>query len=296
MGVNMVNKCFCCKHGVIKQNMVAGCNMYMPQEYDIGLCEYTYVDRGGDCICPEFVQEKEEEKEKESNKKIGDVVFVLTGREKSSRVPRKICRDFAGTTLFDIAIQKLQRCFNVPNENIYASVGDKSLIDIAKRNNVKIFYRSEESCLEERDVKKIHEYAYYLRGKYKHVIVVNSCMPFLTCNTINKFVDAFLECPAGLFGVIEKKTYYWNEKGECVTRLENGTTMNTKYADVVYEAAHALYGSSIEDILNGYFMGDFSPHNPDIFPIKESIELFDIDYPWQFEVAETLYSNGFSYE
>ena len=45
----------------------------------------------------------------------------------------------------------------------------------------------------------------------------------------------------------------------------------------------------MKDIGNSVFMGSFTRKgDPDFFIIEE-IECFDIDWPWQFKVAETMY-------
>ena len=65
--------------------------------------------------------------------------------------------------------------------------------------------------------------------------------------------------------------------------------MNTKIVDPVYEAAHCLYATPMEIIKDGFFMDDKSPADPYLFCMEE-LESFDIDEPWQFDVAEVLYN------
>ena len=47
----------------------------------------------------------------------------------------------------------------------------------------------------------------------------------------------------------------------------------------------------MEDIGKGIYMGSFKkPDDPKFF-IMDEIECFDIDWPFQFEVAEVMYKN-----
>ena len=72
---------------------------------------------------------------------------------------------------------------------------------------------------------------------------------------------------------------------------EGQTLMNTKAVEPTYEAAHVLYATPRELIKEGRYMGDFEkPGGIKLFPMDE-LETFDIDYEWQFNVAELLYKN-----
>jgi CMP-N-acetylneuraminic acid synthetase len=73
-------------------------------------------------------------------KEIKDICFILQSRINSKRLPKKIIREFAGTTLFNIAIEKLVNSELIPNENIYCSLYDEELKDIAKDYPVNIFH------------------------------------------------------------------------------------------------------------------------------------------------------------
>ena len=96
-----------------------------------------------------------------------------------------------------------------------------------------------------------------------------------------------------MFAVTKKKNYYWNADYELVTPWPEGQELlNTKAVEHTYEAAHALYGSPMYLIGEGKFMGDhegtWKRGNPILMPIGEE-EAFDIDYPWQFDLAKGVF-------
>jgi len=92
-----------------------------------------------------------------------------------------------------------------------------------------------------------------------------------------------------LFGVIEKKNYFWNTKGELITPWPDGEAiLNTKMVGTTLEAAHCLYAGSMPALGENVWMGDYTPNSPELFVVPEE-ETFDVDYEWQFGVAETLY-------
>jgi len=66
-------------------------------------------------------------------KNINEILFIVQVRLNSQRVPNKMIRNFAGTTLTDILLQKLVQCKNIPNHQIYLSAHEKELIDIVNK-------------------------------------------------------------------------------------------------------------------------------------------------------------------
>ena len=122
--------------------------------------------------------------------------------------------------------------------------------------------------------------------------MVSACNPLLKISTIDNFFETYCNSDKdGAFAVFEKKTYYWDKCGKAITDWKGSTTLNTKFVDSVCEAAHCLYGSRMDIIGNGFWMDTKSPPELELF-VMEELEAFDIDYEWQFSVAEELYSKG----
>lgn len=223
-------------------------------------------------------------------KDINDIVFIIQARLNSERVPKKMVRAFAGTTLLDIALTKLVESKIIPKQNIYVSVFEQELKQIAEKYSLNIFNRSEESANNDNSLQKIYEWHDQL--PYKYVIKVNACSPLLNVETIDNFVRTFInQEKESLFGVIPTKDYYWNEDGKLVTPWPKyQTIMNTKAVETTYKAAHVLYASRLDLISQNKFMGDFQTEGDiELFTLPE-LECFDIDYEWQFKVGELLYN------
>lgn len=223
-------------------------------------------------------------------KNISQVAFLVQARLSSQRCPRKMIRPFAETTLLDINIQKLVESEFIPNENIYVSIHEPELKEIARKYPVNIFDRSEKSANSE-GTPMTEIYEWWDKLPHSHVVLTNACAPMLKTETIENFTKAFLNTDSdGMFGVMAKKNYFWDSTGKFLTPLE-GAVMNTKFAKPIYEAAHVLYASKLEDIGRGIWMGDFSvPGQIELFEVEEQ-ECFDIDYEWEFEIYEKLYRN-----
>ena len=219
-------------------------------------------------------------------KNINDVCVVVQARLSSQRCPNKMLRDFADTTLMDILLNKLVNS-ELPNSNIICSVFEPELIEVCSKYPVRTFIRSERSAMSEGNpLTEIFEW--WDRIPFKNVVMVSGCCPFIRKETIEKFFFDYLKSDNdGMFGVIEKKNYIWDNDGNLLTPFS--TSMNTKEAQSLSEAAHCLYAGKLDDIGHNVWMGDLSKRGDvELWPVPEN-ETMDIDHEWQFELYETLY-------
>lgn len=223
-------------------------------------------------------------------KNINDIAFVVQARMNSQRVPGKMLRPFAGTTLFGLVLDKLLQSKIIPSENIIASVYEKELFEEANtKRNIRTFNRSYNSANAENTIQEIYEWHDKLPHKY--VVLISGCNPLLKVETIDAFVKQFIEQDEeSLFAVMEKKQYYWNKEGKLIVPWPEGLNiMNTKAVEPTYEAAHVLYASRMDIVKDGFWMGDFQKDGDiKLFPMAE-LEAFDIDYEWQFTTGELLF-------
>lgn len=221
-------------------------------------------------------------------KNINDVCILIQARLGSQRVPGKMLRPFAKTTLVDILFEKLKTSTVIPQKNIYFSVYEKELKEVANNHNINIFPRSKASAMSEgKTLTEIFEW--HNKLPFKYVVLISACNPLLTIETIDNFILSFINSEKeGGFAVFEKKTYYWDKNHNSITDWKGLPIMNTKLIDPVYEAAHCLYASRMDIIQNEMWLSDSGPDNIELFTMDE-LEAFDIDYEWQFKVAEQLY-------
>ena len=227
-------------------------------------------------------------------KNIKDVCFIVQARLSSERLPRKMIKSFAGTNLIDIICKKINNSSIIPKDNFYFSAYDPEITKIVKENNLQLFNRSEESANAEGPMQVVMEYHKYLN--YKYLVVISACCPLLKIKTIDSFVSSYLQSQYdGMFGVIEKKNYFWNKDYNMITPWPDGLDiLNTKFVEPTYEAAHCLYAGKMDTIKDGIWMSNppFTKNNPALFIVPE-LEAFDIDYRWQFEFTEALYLKNY---
>jgi len=227
-------------------------------------------------------------------KDIKDILFIIQARTQSTRVLNKMLKPFADSNLFEIAINKILKSSLIPKENFYLSIMDDELIEIAKKYNLNYFIRSQESTQEPVTLPKVFEW--HDKLPFKYYININACNPLLRLETVEDFTRQFLKSNSrGQFGVFEKKTFLFDSEGGMLNKFYGDdkylATLETKFVETCYEAAHSLYAGNMEDISKEIYMGSFKKTNdPDLFIMNES-ECFDIDWPWQFDLAEKLYIN-----
>lgn len=224
-------------------------------------------------------------------KDIKKIAFIIQARLNSSRLPFKMIKNFKdGENLLDKAIRKFVDSELIPNENIFISVGEEKLIEIARKYPVKVFERSAKSYLNESKLQDIFEWHEDLSKEYDYYFMINGCSPFIKIETINEFLKQFLSTSSeGLFAVLERKTIAWDSNLKMINSKNNLKTLNTKEANKIYLPAHVLYAGKIIKIKKGIHMGTFNDTNdPELFIITDELECWDIDYEWQFNVANSL--------
>ena len=161
----------------------------------------------------------------------------------------------------------------------------------SKYDNVKIYYRSEESALSDGPIDKIWEWASEL--DFTFYVYLNACSPLLTPKTIHNFIQHFLNSDnESLFAVKKVRDYFWDDFGKLFLPRGKTTILNTKSVDLptLYQAAHTLYAGRLDDVADGIQLGDFSPGYPEIYPLDSKVETLDIDNQEEFEIAEAVYT------
>lgn len=222
-------------------------------------------------------------------KNINKVAIIVQARLNSQRLPKKMLKQFCESNLFEILLTKLKNSKIINEKNVYLSVHEEELIEASKKFNFNIYPRSKKSANEDNDIKVIYEW--YNKLPYEYCVLISACNPLLKIETIDNFISNYLKSEKeGAFAVFEKKTYYWNQEGKAITDWGSQKIMNTKEVTPIYEAAHCLYGSRLSFLENEFWMDNKTPPEPMLF-VMDEIEAFDIDYPWQFEIAKKLYED-----
>lgn len=230
-------------------------------------------------------------------KKIEDICVIVQGRLSSERCPGKMIRPFAGSNLLDKCLRLLMKSEVLPKENIFLSVHEPELQQIGTDLGINVFPRSEVSALwdggEGAHIRDMYEW--WDKLPFKYVVLINACTPMIKPETIDGFLEHYMNSDSdGLFGVVEKQNYFWNQSGKMISIWpESEAAMNTKAVEATYEAAHCLYAGRMDLIGDGIWMGDFQKEGDiELYPMSEE-EIYDIDHEWQFGLVEAIFMHTY---
>ena len=222
-------------------------------------------------------------------------VCVVNARLKSERVPRKMLAPFAGSCLLEIALKKLLACDFLDKDHLYLGAYDEEIKDIGRKLGVQIYNRTYESTLEPVTMDVIYKYLWDIDTEY--VLEINPCNPLLNSETINRALHVFFEKEyKSLFSVVKRQNFYFNQDSSLMNRFIGNEkylpTLETKLIEPVYEAAHCIYIWKAERVKKEGIRWNLTKNDPFLFEIPPD-EAFDIDWPWQFNLAENFYIQKF---
>jgi len=223
---------------------------------------------------------------------------VISARLGSTRTPQKMVRPFAGSSLLEIVLRKVQRVKNLDPERIWLSAYEDEIRAVGEKVGVKIYRRTHESTLEPNTLDVIFRYAWEL--PVEHVLVVNGCNPLLRPETIERAIAEYQAHDwNSLFSVVERRNFFWSPEGRLLNRFlgadEHLATLESKMLEPVYEAGNSLYVYRASFLRERKLLWTMTRDDPHFFPIPED-EFIDIDHPWQFQLAERLYGERFGRE
>jgi CMP-N-acetylneuraminic acid synthetase len=199
---------------------------------------------------------------------------------------------FAGKTLVDVCLEKVKKSKLIKNKNFFFSVYEEELKSIASKHGINVWNRSYESSNSE-GTPLTELFDWWNKLNFKYAIIISACCPLLKVNTIDGFIDSFLNSNSeGMLSVIERKNYFWDDDHNLITEWPEGLEiMNTKFIKPTYETAQCLYAGRMDKIGKGIWMGDFKKSSAiALYNISEE-ESFDIDYPEQKDLVESLYKS-----
>lgn len=211
---------------------------------------------------------------------------LINARTKSSRLPRKLVLPFAGSTLIDIALEKLDRMDFFAHR--YFAVAEPELREKAVGyRNVEILDRDPDAVQPGyNDHHKV--FAHYARVESDYIMWLNPCHPLLSLDTLRRAVDHVLATRHNSYtSVIPTTDWIFDEQGNAVTNTR-ATMLSTAHSQKFLKVAHAFHV-----IRKGFFLKDYqywtlTRNDPALIEIPEE-ESYDVNTAMEFEIAEAAY-------
>jgi CMP-N-acetylneuraminic acid synthetase len=205
-------------------------------------------------------------------------------RTGSQRCKRKMVRPFAETSLTDICLKKLSKL----NVDTFFAGYEPLFKEKCDFHGVSFVQRTEKSSLTEKSALEIWDFIEH--QPYEYFLQINACQPFLTEETISKFIEACIEDEKPKFAVIRNKNYFTDTDGNPYNFSKDLKLMNTKMVKPVYEFAHSLYFFNKSYFLENGRFWDWNEVR--YIEIKDGLESFDIDTEDDFKMAEAMWRGG----
>lgn len=218
-----------------------------------------------------------------------EICAIVNARVGSSRVQQKMVRPYAGTTLIDIALEKLSKCNFFSTRFLAAS--EKILTEKASLyKNVEILTRSADAVMPGPHHPTI-TFEHYSRLPTDPFFVINPCCAFLTVETIEKAFEHFQKTShLSYISAQKNRDWIFSNTGEPLTHKDSHALQNTSDGEYRLKVNHAFYiaHSSRFKNENGR-LWSLSKNDPHLIEIDEH-EAIDVDTELEFEFSEFCYA------
>lgn len=218
-----------------------------------------------------------------------EISVVINARLNSSRMKNKMVRPYCGTSLLEIALEKLDK-LNYFNHRFLAVAEEELMNKASKYKNIEILKRNKEA-VEPGPHQPLVTFEHYKRVPTEYFFVINSCSAFLSLETIKYAYDIFQRTnyPSYL-SVVETKDWIFDNDGHPLTHKDPNTYQNTSDGATFYRVTHAFYIAN-RDIFsnNNGRLWNLTINDPFLIkmPVEESL---DIDTDHDFEISQSFYS------
>lgn len=215
-----------------------------------------------------------------------NISIVFNARLSSSRVPNKLLKPFANSTLFEIALEKLSKVKFV--ENIYVGIGDEELIKIAKKfSRIKILKREKDAIKKGTHDQRI-TFRHYGLVDTDYIMVVNPCQPLLSLKTLEKAVEYFKRNDAISYTAgVKTGDWIFNSKGEALTIIDKNNVTTNKDVSF-YKGCHSFHIINKNLFMKNGYHWEFKINDPAIILVPEE-EIYDVDSIIDFDYTEYQY-------
>jgi CMP-N-acetylneuraminic acid synthetase len=220
--------------------------------------------------------------------KMKQISAIVNARLSSSRMQSKMIRQFCGTDLLEIAVEKLDKLDYFSHR--FLAVAEEELMEKAKKyKNVEILKRKKESVAPGPHHPLV-TFEHYTRVPTEYFFVINSCSVFLSLDTIKLAYDIFQQTNYKAYiSAVETRDWIFNQVGKPLTHTDPDAYQNTSDGKIFFRATHAFYIANRDYFSqNNGKLWNLKINDPYLIqmPMEESL---DIDTDFDFEVSQSLY-------
>ena len=215
---------------------------------------------------------------------------IIHARKDSTRCPNKHLRDLNGTTLIDIALEKLSK---LDLDEKYLAVYDKELKDKVI-DGVQILHREYDSVAPGNCHHSVM-YKHLNNVKSEFIVNYNPCQPFLDVDKLNHCIRVFKESRMkSMITVKKNRNFFWNmSEGREPVNFQPNDRLSTTAGPWLYEATHSLVFYEKNYMLKEWELFPNTKDNPHPLIIDWSEqELLDVDTETDFKIVRYFHEQS----
>jgi CMP-N-acetylneuraminic acid synthetase len=215
-----------------------------------------------------------------------EISAVINARLQSSRVLGKLVRPFAGSTLIQIALSKLDRLDYFKHR--YLACAEEQLMQFASDySNVEVLRRDMKTVLKGVNPLEV-TLRHYLDVPTEWIFVINPCQPLLSPESLEKAFDLFQKTDyKSYISAVPVRDWIFDQDGNPVTH-KDVKVLATNKTTVHYRVSHSFYIVNREHFRNTGLLWSFTRNDPNLIIMSEQ-ETFDVDTELEFLVTEEFY-------
>src|SRR3990172_8074823 len=139
------------------------------------------------------------------------ISVLINARVQSSRISKKLIRPFAGTTLIEIALEKLNKMDFIKHR--YLAAADEELKRLVSAYpSVELLERNPESVKPGYGDHKVI-YEHYQRVQSDYILWLNPCHPMLSIETVKQAVEVFHKTNFNSYtAVVQTRDWVFDER------------------------------------------------------------------------------------
>ena len=211
---------------------------------------------------------------------------VINARLQSTRLPRKLVRGFAGSTLIDIALEKLNG-LDFFEHRYFAAAEEELKERAASRPNITLLERDSAAVAPGyNDHRKV--FAHFAHIQLDYIMWLNPCHPLISRDTLLRATEHVKNTGHNSYtSVVETTEWIFDSAGTPLTNTQ-ASMLSTAHSPKFYKAAHAFHVISKSYFMETYQYWTMTQNDPCLIEIPEH-ENFDVNTPIEFEIAEAAY-------
>lgn len=221
-----------------------------------------------------------------------EIAIVINARVSSTRMPQKLIRPFAHTTLIDIALYKLSQ---IPVQQKYLAAGDEEIISIYNKysDNINLLLRKPDAVAKGEHSHTV-SFAHYADIPTEYILIMNPCMPFTKISTYMNAIDHFKSNSdiQTMTSIISDHNIYFNHNNEIINLIDKNH-ISTRNTHPIKRMAHIVHIINKQTFLDTGHFWAYQTNDPFFFEVDKD-ECFDIDDESDFKICETLYASGYN--